>query len=516
MKRLLAVLVGLAACGTSQPAGVDSAPAPDTGAGAPDAAPVADVQLASDPALVDLRPGNDPTPVPADGPPPADLGRTVDTRPPSTDVSPAADGGSAGACAIAAPAFAGLAPQRTLHVATGGSDSSGDGSDGKPFATIARAARAVGAGTAVRVHAGTYAGDIWLDGLVGTATAPIWIGGAPGEARPVIEGGGEGMHLSQPAFVVMHDLEIRGATDNGINTDDGGDYANPQAAHHVLFQGLFLHDIGSTGNQDCLKLSGLNDYDVLGCEISACGDGGSGIDHVGCHRGQIAGNYFHDLGANAVQTKGGSEDIEIRANRFVNAGERALNLGGSTGLEFFRPPVSTTAPNAEARNIRAYANLIEGGLAAVAFVGCVDCVAANNTIVDPGKWVVRILQETTSSGGTTFLPASQGRFANNLVAYARAAVSTHVNVGPDTDAQSFVFSHNLWYAHDDPARSAPSLPVTETGAVVGQDPRFVSDGRALEAGSPAIGQGDGSLAPPGDFTGACYQTPPAIGAYEGP
>jgi len=315
---------------------------------------------------------------------------------------------------------------------------------------------------------------------------------------------------------VLHDLEIRGAGTNGLNVDDGGDYADPAAAHHVLFQRLFIHDIGSTGNQDCLKLSGVNDYSVLDSELATCGDGGSAIDHVGCHRGVIARNLFRDAGSNAVQTKGGSEDIEIRANHIVNGGDRALNLGGSTGLEYFRPPLLTTAPNFEARNIRAFANLIEGSMAPVAFVGCVDCVAANNTIVDPTRWVVRILQETTSSGAYEFLPASAGRFLNNLVWYARAALSTHVNVGPDTDAASFVFSHDLWYAHDDPSRSAPSLPVTETGAVVGQDPRFASGGYALQAGSPAIGGGDPAAAPGGDFTGACYRTPPAIGAYEEP
>ncbi|MBN2575205.1 MAG: right-handed parallel beta-helix repeat-containing protein [Deltaproteobacteria bacterium] len=504
MRRLLPLLVALAACASGGTAGEDSGPAPDTAPGSPDAAPV------------DLRPASDMAPAATDGPASVEVNPARDASPAGTDALPAADAGSAGACAIGAPAFAGLTPQRTLHVAANGSDTSGDGSAGQPFATIERAARGIAAGTAISVHAGTYAGDIWLEGVHGTATAPVWIGGATGEARPVIEGGSEGLHLSRPAWVVLRDLEIRKATANGINADDGGDYADPQAAHHVLFQGLFIHDIGSTGNQDCLKLSGLGDFAVLGCEISACGAGGSGIDHVGCHRGQIAGNDFHDLGGNAVQTKGGSEDIEIRANRFVNAGERALNLGGSTGLEYFRPPVSTTTANVEARNIRAYANVIETSLAAVAFVGCVDCVAANNTIVDPGKWVVRILQETTSSDSTTFLPASRGHFANNLVYYARAAVSTHVNVGPDTDAPSFVFSHNLWYAHDDPARSAPSLPVAETGAVVGQDPRFATGSRALTSDSPAIGQGDAALASPGDFTGACYRTPPAIGAFEGP
>ncbi len=103
---------------------------------------------------------------------------------------------------------------------------------------------------------------------------------------------------------------------------------------------------------------------------------------------------------------------------------------------------------------------------------------------------------------------------NNLVWYSRTALSTHVNVGPDTDAPSFRFSHNLWYAHDEPARSTPSLPVTETRGVTGQDPRFVSGGYTLQGGSPALGQGDPDGVQGGDMSGVCYQTPPAVGAYE--
>jgi hypothetical protein len=435
------------------------------------------------------------------------------------DITARADAGLAevaptGACALALPTFATLVPERTVHVSPRGNDTSGDGSATLPFATIQRAARGMTAGTAIAVHAGTYSGGIWLEEVRGTEAAPIRIGGAPGEATPVIEGQNEGMHLANLAWVVLHDLEIRGASANGLNVDDGGDYADPQAAHHVVFQRLLIHDIGGSGNQDCLKLSGVNDYAVLDSTFATCGDGGSAIDHVGCHRGTIARNLFRDVGSNAVQAKGGSESIEIRANHVVGGGDRAFNLGGSTGFEFFRPPLSTNAPNFEARSISAIANLIEGGEAAVAFVGCVDCVAANNTIVDPTRWVVRILQETTSSGGYEFLPASGGRFVNNLVWYSRAALSTHVNVGSNTDAPSFRFSHNLWYAHDDPSRSAPSLPVTESGAVTGQDPRFVSGGYALQTGSPALGQGEPAVAQGGDMDGVCYRSPPAIGAYE--
>lgn len=85
----------------------------------------------------------------------------------SVDTGQFADAEPAGACAVVPPAFAALAPQRTLHVASGGNDTSGDGSAGRPFATIERAARDVAPGSAIRVHAGTYAGGIWLQNLRG-------------------------------------------------------------------------------------------------------------------------------------------------------------------------------------------------------------------------------------------------------------------------------------------------------------------------------------------------------------
>jgi hypothetical protein len=233
--------------------------------------------------------------------------------------------------------------------------------------------------------------------------------------------------------VIVHDLEVRDATANGPSVDDGGDYANPDATRHVVFRGLDIHDIGSNGNQDCLKLSGPDDFWVLSSRFARCGGGqaGSGIDHVGCHDGVIAGNRFEDLSAsgNSVQCKGGSTDITIVANHITDGGARAINLGGSTGFEFFRPPLSTSAANAEARPIHVIANLIEGSVVPLAFVGCVDCLAANNTIVDPDNWIVRILQETVSGEGYTFLPSSNGRIVNNLVHYDRSGISTHVNVG---------------------------------------------------------------------------------------
>ncbi len=409
----------------------------------------------------------------------------------------------------------GLSPTSELHVATTGNDLTGDGSPGNPYASIEGAAGSAVPGTAIVVHEGTYAGGGYIANLTGLPGAPIWIGGASGEGRPVISGGTNGIQLSRASYVIVHDLEITGATGNGINCDDGGDYANDQAAHHVIFRDLYIHHIGGTGNQDCLKLSGLNDYLVLDSELAFCGGGlsGSGIDHVGCHRGLIARNVIHDNSGNAVQTKGGSEDIEIRGNHIVDGGARALNMGGSTGFTYFRPPLSETHPNAEARKIRAVANLIEGSTAPIAFVGCVDCLAANNTIVDPGNWILRILQETTSSLPYEFAACSNNQVINNVFYFDRLAISTYVNIGPNTAPDTFTFENNLWYAYNDSTQSVPTLPVIETGGIYGVDPAFTS-GYRISDGSPAFRNGTAVSGITGDLIGQCYSDPPSIGAYE--
>ncbi|MFO7563152.1 MAG: hypothetical protein R6X02_10955 [Enhygromyxa sp.] len=416
----------------------------------------------------------------------------------------------------------GKTPTAEIHVATTGANDPDCGAEASPCATIQHAANLASPGTAVVIHAGTYPGGSYIANLTGTEEAPIWIGGAEGEARPVIDGGGQALHLTQARYVVIHDLEVANSTQNGINADDGGNYADPEAARFIVFRDLYIHDVGSGGNQDCLKLSGLDDYWVLDSEFARCGGGGSGsaVDHVGCHGGLIHGNYFHDLsqGGSAVQCKGGAADIEIRANVFEDGGHRGVNMGGSTGFEYFRPPLADNAPNVEARDIRVIANSFRGGVTPFAFVGCVDCLAANNVIVTPGNWVTRILQETVSTNEYEFLPASNSRFVNNIV-YFDGQVGTAVNVGPNTDPDSFEFANNLWYRFDDPAQSAPpgGLPVVEQDGIIGEDPLFADPDNGdyhVDPTGPAAGAGLSVIELSGDLDGLCFADPPSIGAYE--
>jgi hypothetical protein len=143
-------------------------------------------------------------------------------------------------------------------------------------------------------------------------------------------------------------------------------------------------------------------------------------------------------------------------------------------------------------------------------------LAANNTIVDPETWVVRILQETTSTAEYAFLPSSGGRFVNNLVYYSLADLRTHVNVGADTSPETFTFSNNLWFAHDSPDDSEPvSLPVQEAAGVYGEAPAFAgAEDHHVGPTSPASRAGTALAEVVADLDGDCYAVPPSIGAYE--
>jgi hypothetical protein len=413
----------------------------------------------------------------------------------------------------------GNAPSRWIHVATTGNDTTGDGTTNAPYRTLTRGASLATPGTAIVMHPGTYSGRAWISDLSGTVTDPIWIGGLQGHARPVLRDADEAIHLSSVRYLVLHDLEISHCTMNGINADDSGEYDNPEATRHVIFRNLFIHNIGTGGNQDCLKLSGVRDFHILDCVFGNGSTGGSGVDHVGCHRGKILGNRFTDMGSNAIQVKGGSSDIEIRGNWFENSGQRTINIGGSTGFEYFRPPLVTSGSNYEARDIRVTGNVFLGSATPFAFVGAIDCVVANNTIIHPGTWLLRILQETTTSGAFTFALCGNNSVVNNIFWFDRSRLSsTTINVGSNTAPSTFVFSHNLWYNTHAPANSVPSgMPVQEISPLHGIDPLFQdgpSENFRLLEGSPAAASGIANPALTLDHGGRPWANPPGRGAWE--
>lgn len=311
------------------------------------------------------------------------------------------------------------------------------------------------------------------------------IAAADAARPPVFTGANTGLHFSNPAHLELRDLVITKIAHNGINIDDSGAPAETRDAapttRDVVLRGLKISDIGSDGNHDGIKLSGLYDFRVSECTIARWGTkGGSAIDMVGCHRGMIDGNTIRHVepappNCTAVQCKGGTSEIAVRRNRFENAGGRGVNIGGGTGLQFFRPKLEAGAEHAEARNIRVEGNTFVGGVTPVAFAGAVGGVVRFNTIERPGRWALRILQENKAPG---FAACRDGVFEDNVIVFESAKWSEGgVNVGGGTAPETFRFARNWWYCADRPERSTPRLPVPEVDGVYGRAPA-AAEGKA--------------------------------------
>lgn len=328
------------------------------------------------------------------------------------------------------------------------------------------------AGTTIRIAPGRYPGGFSLRDLHGTPDRPITVTAAVPDDPPVFEGNNTGLHGSAVSYLELSRLVIVGAADNGINIDDGGRLDHP--SHHIVLRELTVRDIGPDGNHDGIKLSGVDDFRVIGCAIERWGRRGSGIDMVGCHRGVIEDCRFEhgdEAGSHGVQAKGGSARVLIRGCRFEHAGQRAVNLGGSTGLAYFRPKPE----GFEARAITVEDCTFRGSNAAVAFVGADGAIVRHNTIYRPRRWAFRILQETREPG---FVPCRGGVITDNLIVFRADEMAVPLNIGDATDPASFTMARNAWYCLDAPARSRPALPIPETDGAYGVDPRLGGDDHA--------------------------------------
>ena len=348
-------------------------------------------------------------------------------------------------------------------------------------AELREAAAGAKAGTHILLAGGSYGSGFHFANLRGEAGKPIVIAAADPAQPPVFRDGNTGLHLSNPAHVELRGLVFTKLAHNGINLDDGGGTATPESAHHVVLQGLKISDIGGDGNHDGIKLSGIWDFRIADCSIERWGTkGGSAIDLVGCHRGIIETNVIRHAdpappNCTGVQGKGGTSEIVVRRNRFENAGGRGVNIGGSTGLQFFRPALVPGQPHFEARDIRVEGNTFVGAMAAVAFVGVDGAVVRFNTIERPGRWALRILQENKSPG---FIASRHGHFTDNLIVFDSTRWSEGgVNIGAGVAPETFTFARNWWYCADQPARSRPRLPTPEVDGVYGQ-PAAEARGRA--------------------------------------
>ncbi len=341
-------------------------------------------------------------------------------------------------------------------------------------------------GARIHLEAGNY-DRIQIADLHGAEGQPIVIAAADSSNPPVVRG----MQLSDVSYVELIGFVIADAPGNGLNIDDGGTFETP--SHHVTLRVVTVKNCGGKGNEDGIKLSGVDDFRLEHCTVETWGRGGSAIDMVGCHRGVLQGctirDRAEDTAASGVQMKGGTRDVVIQRCRFENAGDRAVHIGGSTALEYFRPRPETF----EAKDITVEGCTFFGSEAPIAFVGVDGATVRFNTFFHPRKWFLRILQETREKD---FVPSRNGVFSDNLVVWSTSEIAEPpVNVGEGTAPETFRFARNWWWCVDAPERSIPKLPVAEEAAAGGQDPRMLNVDAGdlrLATDSPARAYGAGA------------------------
>jgi hypothetical protein len=402
---------------------------------------------------------------------------------------------------------------RTLYVATDGSDETGDGSEAAPYATLQAALREASPGTRIHLAAGEYPPAGLLPALEGSAEAPIAI---TGQGDAVINGelneaATVGLHLSTTRHVVIDGLRIVNTLGSGIRVDDGGDPTTPSGS--VIFRNLHIAEAGREESAGCLALHGVEHFQILDSGFAACGQGAA-IDVVGGHHGFISANTFGDTPRAAVQIRGGSSDVVIHANRFLGISHRSVNLGGYTEPSDLRP----TDAGYEAARIQVLSNLFyRSGDAAIAFAGCIECLAAHNTILDPQGHVVRLVEEHPA-----LALGRDSRFINNLIAFRADDIRGYVTPDRNNEPETFALGWNLWYARDRQRYRGPHhdrrLPA-EQSRLTGVAPGFTAPASGdyrLKPDSPARGRGTSipeHTLP--DYNGHPYDSPPAIGAYAG-
>ncbi|MEU8242020.1 sigma-70 family RNA polymerase sigma factor [Actinoplanes missouriensis] len=222
---------------------------------------------------------------------------------PSAAASPSAS--AAPSASSSAKANPPAATRADIYVAPGGDDG-GDGSIGRPFATIGRAVAVVKPGQTIALRGGTYrlTSPITIT-TSGTASQRVTLTGYRGE-RPVIDASaipaGKWAITQEASHWTVRDLEITGAPDQA--------YVCRSCAGGV-FQRLVIHGSGSAGLM--LRDAGTRDNQVLDSD------------------------FYDNRGSGLAVQFGDGEGNLLRGNRaFANGGD-GVNLGafnGAVGVEY--------------------------------------------------------------------------------------------------------------------------------------------------------------------------------------
>lgn len=320
-----------------------------------------------------------------------------------------------------------------LYVATTGSDTTGTGAIGNPWATPRHAAQQAAAGDTIILRAGTYAGNVELnkDNLTlrsytgewavihmpnsGTTNVTLWIynTGVRVERLEISGGSPYSIHVVSPCNgCEIVDCKIHGADWIGI------------------------------------KVSQPDNVKLRRCEIYNTGSvtaGGMGIDCVNGDDILIQDCHFHDCNGTGIYLKGGLRNAVVERNLVRNVAGDGILLGESTGVAFMdvtgNPELYEAIDGVVRNNI--VANAAASGLVTY---GSLRCKFYNNTVYNcatgTGGAGLRLIKGAHATYPDT--PIKQAEFMNNIVIVGQAS-RPFVQVTTGSHDGSVVFNHNRYF-----------------------------------------------------------------------
>jgi hypothetical protein len=250
---------------------------------------------------------------------------------------------------------------RTLVVAPGGNDASGDGSTARPFASVQKAVDAAEPGDTVSLMSGTYRGAVRV------RKPAITLASAPGqwaviESPTAEDAAGAVVQIDPDAHETrLQRLEIVGGAYYGIFLQTTWDWGDPVLRYgpgHVVIEDCYIHDTGRDG----IKVTpATDDVVVRRCTIARTGrrdaSNADGIDNVNGDRMLVQDTWIHHAATNGIYFKGGSIGSRIERSLVTDCGGAGILLGFDTSPEFFDKAVNPD------------------------YYDCIDCIARNNVVL---------------------------------------------------------------------------------------------------------------------------------------
>jgi hypothetical protein len=332
-------------------------------------------------------------------------------------------------------ALCGVMSAAEIFVSTTGNDTTGTGTIGAPFATLARGQQAAVAGDTITFRAGTYTGGGYFtkNNITYQSYTGEW---AIIQYPTTVSGQDNAFYLGTASNCTVRRLELMGGYFYAIKIDTGP----------CLVEDCIIHGSG----RDCVKIPGSDNITIRRCEIYDSGlrdpSNAEGIDNVNGDAMLVQDCYIHDIATNGVYPKGGSIGSIIERCLIQRCGQKGISMAQSSGLAFY----DTTA-NPE-------------------YYSCRDCIARNNIIEDcEGSGIdlesalrAKVYNNTLINvakqfqGGIRIASVDKGAPAgivqcrdceirNNIIVLGAASARPMLFMGNNSHAGTLTMSNNRYY-----------------------------------------------------------------------